>query len=299
MDTHFILTRHHLVQVFKFAMLSLFLMMSPCLNADEETSLKKRDVLKADAGSPKHLAVAVLDKRSFVLSGEKPPSYFGKLKYAFGEPDDAEIASGAAVATVYSNFLAELLSNNQQNFKAVDLPLKSSPDKIYRKMFDKNINRVVILTLNEWESWTKKDTELVFEVVVSVYDRAHGLVAREKFEGDTTIVGSALSGPKTNVKNALETAIPQIMRLIFKDTAINNALVARNVKPMIKKSIRPESESKKPVPVKKTEKASQQPALIKEKPRKPSRCSVQDILNLKNLGIADKAILSRCKTAYE
>ena len=257
----------------------MIILLSGC--GHESTVEIEPDLLEASSSSPKSVAVAVYDQRSYVVSGEKPPAYIGQHKLRFGDPYDALTETGKAMSSEFTQRMANTLSSNNQTYKPVFLSAKAGRSTAISELLSEDAERYVLLTLKEWRSKTFVDTELSYDIQVEVFDAQGEILARRKSSGHDTFGGSFAAGPVTNAKAALKSAFENKMRLMS-DPQVKLALTTQEVKPLKEVSIEP------------TEPAMEEPLQPKTDSNGSKPCTVRQILAMKNKGMFDEDILSRC-----
>ncbi len=115
-----------------------------------------------------HLAVAVLDHRSYVLSGGKPANFAGLQRGGFGNPFDVVTTSGRPLADDVGSAIVQGLSNAGMNAQAVAAPAAEPRAAAGSKL--------LLLTVKEWKSDSYTSTSFDYDLDAAVYD-AQGRVA--------------------------------------------------------------------------------------------------------------------------
>jgi hypothetical protein len=254
----------------------------------EPTVEIESELLNASSSSPKSVAVAVYDQRSYIMSGEKPPAYIGQYKLRFGDPYDALTESGKAMSSEFTQRMANILSSNNQIYKPVFLSSKIDRNAAISELLSQGgAERYILLTLKEWRSKTFVDTELSYDIQVEVFNGQGEILARRKSSGHDTFGGSFASGPVTNAKAALKSAFESKMRLMS-DPQVKLALTTQEVEPLKQVS------KEEPVAEESFQSEVAGGAASGGTAGGAQACTVRQILAMKNKGMFDEDILSRC-----
>lgn len=148
----------------------------------------------------------VSDKRPYVASGEKKPSYLGKYRGGFGNTFDVHAESNIALAAMMTRDLnAELTA---LGFKVAN----GAP-------------RRLAVTVVEWNFDSYVNATVWYEIQVAVRDASGKTLAQATLKDQTTVEGSAWVGPKYAVEKEMPKIYAGIIRKIVRDNpAVRRAL---------------------------------------------------------------------------
>lgn len=146
--------------------------------------------IKTNYAGQGSVAVAILDMRSYVLSGDKKPQFVGVIRGLFGNPGNVKTKSGKALTDDFGASIAAALSNagfaasnqstgaTETSAQAVERLLQAKPD------------RIVIVQLRDWKTDEYQKLKLHYDITVSVYDRAGILLDSISDTADETLPGT-------------------------------------------------------------------------------------------------------------
>jgi hypothetical protein len=157
------------------------------------------------SGSGK-LAVAVVDARPYVLSGDKKPDFVGLQRGGFGNPFDVRTGSGRPLADEMRDSIAKALQ--QQGFAVVG-GTEAAPRKLELRVFD-------------WKTDVMVKMKTTYDLQLSVFDASGALLAQSKAKGEDVGSGGFESGNATNAARTFELRFTELVR----DEAVRNALTA-------------------------------------------------------------------------
>lgn len=168
------------------------------------------------------VAVTAVDKREYVLSGEKQPDFVGLSRGGFGNPFNVTTASGNPLATDITEVVSEALSD--RGFKTLPVVVNHNEDMIgiNAKLKDTGTDRWVIVTLTNWKSDTFQNTALIYDVTLSVMDGNGQQLAMSHIEGRDNLAGSW--NPPAHAKKAVPVAFKEKFEQLLNDETIAAAL---------------------------------------------------------------------------
>jgi hypothetical protein len=149
------------------------------------------------------VALAVVDARAYVLSGEKKPDFIGLQRGGFGNPFDVRTASGRPMADEMRDAIAQAL--RKQGYTVV-----GASDAAFRKME---------LRVAEWKTDAMMHFKLRWDLTLNVYDD-HGVLLAKSTSNGTEEQGAGFQSQ--NSKNAagfFEMKFTQLVR----DEAVRKA----------------------------------------------------------------------------
>jgi hypothetical protein len=147
------------------------------------------------------IALAVQDRRPYVLSGNKPQKFVGLMRGGFGNPFDVNTESGAPLSNEVRDALARSLKAKGYTVTTVDLdPRESATDA--RRRLTGGSSKAVMVTLNEWKSDTMMNTDIHYDVSLVVLGPKGDELATNSVKGQDNIGNAGLS-PGQTISGAL------------------------------------------------------------------------------------------------
>jgi hypothetical protein len=140
-----------------------------------------------EAKGNKSVAVAVHDERSYVVTGDKQPSFVGLSRGGFGNPFDILTTSGAPLANEMASSVVRSLSERGFKASAVQVAPSQSRRATMDQLHGSGAERRVLIALKEWKSDKYVRTSLTYDVTVKVSDAAGEEIATATFNGDEPI----------------------------------------------------------------------------------------------------------------
>ena len=162
------------------------------------------------------VAIAVQDKRPYVLSRNKPESYVGLMRGGFGNPFDVNTTSGQPMAMEMREAIVKSMRAKGIDVKAVTVSPDDGADRVQRAMIATGAGKLVLVTLTEWKSDTMVGTELIYDATVLVMNQKGEELARARSNGRDNI------GPSPH--NSVPPAFSRKFEALFDDEKIVQAL---------------------------------------------------------------------------
>ena len=169
--------------------------------------------------SSKAVGLAVQDRRPYVLSGNKTPVFVGLMRGGFGNPFDVNTGSGRPLADEMRDALAKALTAKGFNVTGVSVAPAESGDSARRKLAETGARRSAYVTFNEWKSDSMMNTDIHFDMVLTVLDEKGNPLATHSLKGVDNI-GSAGLDPTPSVLQAYA----RKMESLFDDPKVVSAL---------------------------------------------------------------------------
>lgn len=125
--------------------------------------------LQLTSSSARSIAIATLDQRKFVLSGESPPSYIGVQRGGFAIPHNINTESGLPFSNDLTNAVAA--SFTKKGFKVFPVYTKvaDGAKRISELFAETKADRYLLFDVKKWESDTYINIGLDYEIELIIY----------------------------------------------------------------------------------------------------------------------------------
>ena len=141
-------------------------------------------------------AVAVLDQRPYILSGDKRENFLGLSRGGYGNPFNVRTRSGAPMAADMAAGIVRALEANGQPAQAVIVPPAEGIDGAKDRLKFTRAERQLLFILREWKTDTLEHTGLWFDVTLDVFDESGETLASKQISGKEVSGGSIVSAEK-------------------------------------------------------------------------------------------------------
>ena len=165
------------------------------------------------------VALGVQDQRSYVLSGNKSERFVGLQRGGFGNPFDVTTA-GAPLAEEYRDAIARAMKARGVSVTPVTIPLRDTMSAAKQKVLDAKARRAALVTLREWKSDTMMNTDLHYDVTLTIFDEAGKELAASSIKGSDNLGNLGLVSAKDGVSKVTALKIDQL----FDDEKVRAAL---------------------------------------------------------------------------
>lgn len=135
------------------------------------------------------LAVAVNDRRSYVVSGDKSPSFVGLQRGGFGNPFDINTESGEPLADDIRRTIVGALEREGNKVVAVPLSPATTPEVAKATLLQAEAKKFVLLTLYEWKSDQYANTLFHFNVSLDIFDPSGDAIETKRLSGKDNLGG--------------------------------------------------------------------------------------------------------------
>jgi len=117
------------------------------------------------------VAVGTLDRRPYVVNGQKPENFVGVSRGGFGNPFDVTTQSGRPLASDISSSIVSSMKIDGVDAKAVELRRTLSVDDAKTALSAAGTQKTVMITLQEWKGDAMVNVGLGYDFVLSVFDK--------------------------------------------------------------------------------------------------------------------------------
>ncbi|ATZ74081.1 hypothetical protein CWC33_10445 [Idiomarina sp. X4] len=164
------------------------------------------------------VSIAVVDKREYVLSGDKSPNFEGLSRSNFGIPYSQYTYTGQPMSEYLTERLVAGFMKKGVDAEAYPTSYSMSLSSIKNALAKKE-QPSIIIALNEWKyDYHAFSDNSWYDVDVVVLDKNGEEKIKRSFKGEND-VGSGL------ISNEMQTIYKQRFESIFLDDAIQKALV--------------------------------------------------------------------------
>ena len=146
------------------------------------------------ASASSTIAIAVQDKRAYVISGGKPEHFVGLMRGGYGNPFDVNTQSGGPLAVEMRDSLAKSLKGKGYTVTPVALPPSESASAARRKLGESGSRRIALVTLNEWKSDMMLNTDLHFDVTLAILNQKGDQLATNSVKGKDSLGRAGAEG---------------------------------------------------------------------------------------------------------
>ena len=167
------------------------------------------------------IGLGVVDRRPYVVSGDKQPNFVGLQRGGFGNPFDVTTTSGKPMADEMQAALARALED--KGYEVAELHFSSPDDSVVAQVIKQNgAKRNVVLILNEWKTDAMMHFGLTYDILLQIIDENYGVLAQAGARAVKEVLGGAAMAAQ-NSRTAAQAFEVKVSRL-FNDLGIRRAL---------------------------------------------------------------------------
>lgn len=183
------------MKVIHFLPLALPVLLLGCA-AGNQYGYQTTDIRLPVTGS-RPVALSVADHRGDVVSGAKKPNWVGVQRAGFGNPYKVTTLSGQPLADDVASSLKRALQN--KGYTVDILPGDDpSPATLTARAKAHGSTRIIQLTLNEWKSDAYMSITVHYDLLLSIYDEAGNLLARNQMAGEDDVGGVKMTDDRNS-----------------------------------------------------------------------------------------------------
>ena len=156
------------------------------------------------------IALAVLDHRPYVLSGDKGPPFVGTQRDGYGIPFNVNTKSGSPLAEDFSKSLAQSLTAKGYKVEELKLAHTVSTDDAIKRAVGTGAERSVILEFTEWKSDQLQNAALYYALSLNIYDKSGVALAQNSVSGRDNIDSNYFEGADEIAPSAFRQKMTQL-----------------------------------------------------------------------------------------
>lgn len=165
------------------------------------------------------IAVAVQDRRSYVLSGNKQEKFVGLMRGGFGNPFDVNTSSGGPLATELRETVSRSLTSKGYKVSGVTVAPQESGDAVNRKLVETGARRSALLTLTEWKSDSMMNIGINYDATLAIMDERGRQLATTSIKGSDNLGYVGL-----NPEPTITAGFAKKLEALFSDPKVTAAL---------------------------------------------------------------------------
>lgn len=189
--------------------LCLFGLLSACAAGNRYSYDSGEIVLPVNG--PGDIGLLIIDRRPYVLSGDKSASFVGLQRGGFGNPFDVKTESGQPLAEEMQTRLSRSLES--YGFTVHELVAAgSSDDAVQKAILLEGYDRNLIIIMDEWKSDAMASFGLSYNLELNIKSDKAITVASNRIQGNKERLGGAgFEGANSNsAKRAFETKMNEL-----------------------------------------------------------------------------------------
>lgn len=151
------------------------------------------------------VGLAVIDRRPYVVSGDKGANFVGLQRGGFGNPFNVTTESGLPLAQVVQDELDDALT--VRGFQVQNLVLKTDDMAVIASAFHKNgAPKNIVLIFYEWKTDAMMSFGLSYDLQLKILNQSGNVIAETSTKGNKESLGGAgfESHNSTSAAQALE-----------------------------------------------------------------------------------------------
>ena len=178
--------------------------------------------LELDVSTSAPVAVATLDQRPYVVSGQKGPDFVGLSRGGFGNPFDVTTQSGKPLAADMSNAIVSSMKSKGVDARMVELKPGLADGQAISELRAGGAHKAVLLTLREWKGDTMVNVGFAYDMDLRIFDRSGNPLVSKVQQGKENLGAGTPFSPGGG-----DQVLPRyrrMMELLFRDPDVVKAL---------------------------------------------------------------------------
>lgn len=168
------------------------------------------------------VAIGTLDHREAVVRQGRRPEFVGVLQKSTSSTLTVTTESGAPLAADISAVIERSLTTRGFAAQSIELDPDLSEEQAFERLKGTGRKHLLLLVVKRWESETDKNTELYFDLSLSVYNAPGALKGQSETQGTDQFAPSGASAFE-DVEAALTSALRKKLAVLFSEPKVQEA----------------------------------------------------------------------------
>ena len=180
LEKGFIMSRTLIRSLFIF--IPLAFLCGGCLAVGQSFALSAvtLSLLASGAGT---IAIAALDKREWIKTGAKKPSFAGTLRGGFGNPFDVNVKGYVPLSDVFTDVVSRGLQAKGFKTTPVTLDVNTDDDAAMSKLTATVADKRLLINIHKWQADTMTNVGMHYLITAMVMDADGNVVAQNSTTG--------------------------------------------------------------------------------------------------------------------
>lgn len=160
----------------------------------------------------KSVAVAVQDRRPYVVKAEKGADFVGVMRGGWGNPWDITTESKRPMAADLTEAVASALTKRGFKVTPVTIPTAHNPGQAQETVKALRSDRALLVVVDELKSDTYVNTKFEYDFELTVYDATGKLLGESALAGSEAVGSAAVHADiRRNVLQALRVKLEALL----------------------------------------------------------------------------------------
>jgi hypothetical protein len=172
--------------------------------------------------TPATVAVATLDRRPYIVNGQKAENFVGLSRGGFGNPFDVTTQSGRPLASDISSSIASSMKINGVDARTVELKPGLDNEQALTALRAAGTQKSVLLTLLEWKGDSMINVGFNYDFTLRVLDKDGKELTAKPQMGRENLGAADPFSPGGTAQ--IVPRVRRMMEMLFKDPDVVKAL---------------------------------------------------------------------------
>jgi hypothetical protein len=170
-------------------------------------------VPNVSAQTSRSLAIAVQDRRPYIVDVSKTEDFVGVQRGGVGNPFDVTTTTDGPLAIDMRDSVAASFKNKGVNVTSITVKPNQAVADVVQALIRTGKERALLITLNEWKSDTFMNTALIYDASARVLDSSGRVLASSHIRGRNDLSGgiNAPAHAKSVIPTAFRTKFEQLL----------------------------------------------------------------------------------------
>jgi len=182
-----------------FPLIAAALLLSACAFGNEYNYTTAQ--VSLGGTTDKSVSAAVVDRRPYVLNGDKDADFVGLQRGGFGNPFDVTTENKQPLAADLTDVLKRGLEARGISAQGLVVPAGTSLSDILTKFRAQGTDRLLLITMTEWKTDAMMRLTLHWNLEAAVYDAAGTLLGQNSSAGTGAVGGSGFEGSNSTASS--------------------------------------------------------------------------------------------------
>lgn len=168
------------------------------------------------------VALAVIDRRRAVTTGERNPKFVGTYRRDSAHASPVSTASGEPFAKDVSTVVANALKRSGYPVQTIAVAPGTSEAKAFAELAKTGASHLVVLVIRKWSGETFRNTALTYDLALVVQNPEGALLGQSSLKGSDQLAPD-VDDPSAAAEQALVSALEHKLNLLFAEPQVRAA----------------------------------------------------------------------------
>ena len=166
------------------------------------------------------IAIAVHDRRRYVVEGTKQETFCGNMRSGVGIPFDISTKSDQPLADDFMGIMKHALEKNGNQINIIPTRANLNKDYVHSRLLAENLPRIMYIEILEWKIDTYVKADLYCYINITVMNQNGEIMGEATVKANREPYGGSFWNPKKAARQGALKAVKLKLEALLNDSVI-------------------------------------------------------------------------------